>query len=154
MTLTDKARELAEAFSKRHNLDAYLVPALAESVLAALQRERDEAANANCEVCEGFYTCTECGGTKEKPYRPNHCRFRAAILSQPKGETRKEGGGMNEWQRCPVCDGHGLVAYPPGVAYGMQFSTSSAGPWPCQRCNGAGTILRPAPDKRSKEGKA
>jgi len=59
----------------------------------ALQRERDEAADANCDVCEGFYAHTECGGTREKPYRPNHCRFRAAIRGP---EPHAEKGGEGE----------------------------------------------------------
>jgi hypothetical protein len=51
---------------------------------------------------------------------------------------------MNGWQKCPVCDGTGLVSRPPWIAGDLQeFSTSSAGPWPCKRCAGVGTILEP-----------
>jgi hypothetical protein len=42
--------------------------------------ERERCADRNCAVCEGYYTKTLCGGTKDKPYRPNHCMFRATIM--------------------------------------------------------------------------
>lgn len=48
------------------------------------------------------------------------------------------------WQKCPVCDGSGLVSRPPWVAADQSyFSTPSAGPWPCKRCGGSGTIATP-----------
>ncbi len=43
-------------------------------------------------------------------------------------------------QKCPICDGHGLLPYPEGVAYGMGFTSSSAGPWPCHFCKGAKVV--------------
>lgn len=43
--------------------------------------------------------------------------------------------------KCPVCDGHGVVSYPPGTAVGVPFISSSAGPWPCTPCNGSGIIF-------------
>jgi len=44
-------------------------------------------------------------------------------------------------QKCPVCNGTGLVSRPPGVAGDVEtFPTTSAGPWPCRACNGTGII--------------
>ena len=43
-------------------------------------------------------------------------------------------------QKCPVCDGTGLVSRPPWVAGDQEWSTTSIGPWPCKRCNGVGTF--------------
>ena len=54
-------------------------------------------------------------------------------------------------QKCPVCDGTGLVSKPPWVAGDQtQWTTSSAGPWPCKRCNGIGTLA--AADKEVSDG--
>jgi len=50
---------------------------------------------------------------------------------------------LREWQRCPVCEGHGLVPYPPGVAVSMPFTSSSMGPWVCPTCKGIGKIEKP-----------
>jgi hypothetical protein len=50
---------------------------------------------------------------------------------------------MTMWQRCPVCDGHGTVAYPPFTPPAQPFVSSSCGPWTCHRCGGTGTILTP-----------
>lgn len=50
--------------------------ALLEAFRAATLKE---AANRMCMVCEGHYELTLCGGTRDKPYRPEHCMFRAAI---------------------------------------------------------------------------
>ena len=47
------------------------------------------------------------------------------------------------YQKCPVCDGYGVVNYPAGTAAGQQWSGTSVGPWPCRRCSGQGTILSP-----------
>lgn len=47
---------------------------------------------------------------------------------------------MSTPHRCPVCNGHGYVSYPPGIADGQPFSSSSAGPWPCHACEGGGII--------------
>lgn len=44
------------------------------------------------------------------------------------------------WQKCPVCDGHGLVMYPPGLARGQDWSGISSGPWRCECCHGARAI--------------
>ena len=44
-------------------------------------------------------------------------------------------------QKCPVCDGTGLVNKPPWVAGDQHtWTTSGSGPWPCKRCQGIGTI--------------
>jgi len=51
----------------------------------------------------------------------------------------------SEWQKCPVCDGTGLVSKPFGVAGDQQqWSTTNAAPSMCHRCNGTGTIVKPA----------
>jgi hypothetical protein len=48
------------------------------------------------------------------------------------------------WQRCPICDGTGLVSRPPGVAGDQPtFVSTSCGPWPCRPCTGTGLLLRP-----------
>lgn len=40
--------------------------------------------------------------------------------------------------RCPICEGRGVVAYPPNTpATQREFTTSSSGPWPCPLCSGA-----------------
>jgi len=50
------------------------------------------------------------------------------------------------WQRCPVCDGHGYLGYPKGVAPGQSFFDSSTGNYPCHACNGRGALAtHPAP---------
>jgi len=49
-----------------------------------------------------------------------------------------------KYQKCPVCDGTGLVSRPPGVAGDAEtWISSSTGPWPCQTCGGSGLILEP-----------
>lgn len=50
---------------------------------------------------------------------------------------------MSEWQRCPICDGHGWLSYPPGTPAHVPFHGTSVGPWQCHRCEGAGTIETP-----------
>lgn len=47
---------------------------------------------------------------------------------------------MSVPHRCPVCLGRGVVSYPPGVAAGQSFASTSAGPWPCQPCGGTGLL--------------
>jgi hypothetical protein len=44
-------------------------------------------------------------------------------------------------QRCPVCDGTGLVSKPPGIAGDVTtWMSSSSGPYPCRVCAGAGIL--------------
>ena len=44
-------------------------------------------------------------------------------------------------QKCPVCDGQGLVVRPPWVAGDTQtWTDTNAGPYTCRRCGGKGTI--------------
>lgn len=44
-------------------------------------------------------------------------------------------------QKCPVCDGQGLVSRPPGIAGDVTtWVDSSTGPYTCRRCGGSGTI--------------
>ena len=48
------------------------------------------------------------------------------------------------WQKCPVCDGTGLVSRPPYVAGDVStWVASSAGPWTCRACNGVGMVVQP-----------
>lgn len=49
-------------------------------------------------------------------------------------------------QKCPICDGTGVVSRPPGVTADQPtFSTARTGPWPCPRCNGLRTIIPTLP---------
>lgn len=51
-------------------------------------------------------------------------------------------------QKCPVCDGTGLVSKPPWIAGDQhEWSSTSSGPWPCNRCSGVGTF----PTRRLKD---
>lgn len=50
-----------------------------------------------------------------------------------------------EYQKCPVCDGTGLVRRPPYVAGDAPVWIGiSAGPFPCQCCGGAKVIVKPS----------
>lgn len=52
---------------------------------------------------------------------------------------------MSTYQKCPVCDGTGLVSRPPHIAGDQRsWSSTSAAPHPCKRCEGIGTIATPA----------
>lgn len=71
-------------------------------------------------------------------------------LSHPELKTLPSAGeapelrAPTEWQKCPVCDGQGLVNRPPHIAGDqMTWSSTNAAPHPCRRCIGTGTILRP-----------
>jgi len=44
-------------------------------------------------------------------------------------------------QKCPVCDGTGLVSRPPWIAGDQEsWVSSTTTPYPCKRCGGIGTI--------------
>ena len=44
-------------------------------------------------------------------------------------------------QLCPMCQGTGVVSRPPGIAADQHtWVSTSAGPWPCRICQGAGLI--------------
>lgn len=43
-------------------------------------------------------------------------------------------------QKCPVCDGQGIVSKPPWVAGDVEQWTSSESCYPCRPCNGSGVI--------------
>lgn len=43
-------------------------------------------------------------------------------------------------QQCPHCLGYKVVNHPPGVPAGVDFLSSSVGPWPCEICNGTGLL--------------
>lgn len=58
---------------------------------------------------------------------------------------------MNMWQKCPVCDGSGLVSRPPWVAGDLPaWVGSGTGPSPCRTCGGCGVVT--APDQRRDAG--
>ena len=45
------------------------------------------------------------------------------------------------WQKCPVCDGTGLVSRPPLVPGDQkQWTDGGSGGYVCNRCSGTGTI--------------
>jgi len=51
----------------------------------------------------------------------------------------------NEWQKCPVCDGTGLVSRPPWLAGDvMEWAATSIAPYPCKACGGSGLLVRPS----------
>jgi len=53
-----------------------------------------------------------------------------------------------EWQKCPVCDGTGLVSKPPWVTGDQQTWTDDlVGPFQCPLCQGLKVILSP-PEKK------
>lgn len=44
-------------------------------------------------------------------------------------------------EKCPVCEGQGLVSRPPWIAGDQQeWTASSAGPYSCKVCQGRGII--------------
>jgi len=48
------------------------------------------------------------------------------------------------YQKCPVCDGTGLVSRPPGVAGDQEtWVSNDTGPYTCRACGGSGLILSP-----------
>ena len=47
----------------------------------------------------------------------------------------------NPWQKCPVCDGTGLVSRPPGVAGDQQtWADTQAASYECRSCLGKGMV--------------
>lgn len=57
-------------------------------------------------------------------------------------------------QKCPVCNGTGLVSRPPWVAGDKPvWSSTSAGPWPCKACCGAGVLYVPVAAPHGEAGK-
>ena len=53
-----------------------------------------------------------------------------------------KGDDEMRWQKCPICDGSGLVSRPAHVAADQpSFGSSNAGPWACPTCNGLRIIL-------------
>jgi hypothetical protein len=52
---------------------------------------------------------------------------------------------MSEYQKCPVCDGTGLVSKPPYVAGDVStWATSTSCAFTCKVCNGSCVIPKPA----------
>ena len=48
------------------------------------------------------------------------------------------------YQRCPVCNGTGLVTIPPGIAGDAEgWTASTSGPYECHACGGKGIIPMP-----------
>jgi len=51
---------------------------------------------------------------------------------------------MSIYQKCPVCDGTGLVSRPPNVAGDvLVWTDNKTGPYPCKTCLGTGIIKAP-----------
>ena len=48
---------------------------------------------------------------------------------------------MSNWQKCPICEGTGYVAYPYGTAAGQTWSSTDCSNKQCHRCDGTGTSL-------------
>jgi DnaJ-class molecular chaperone len=46
------------------------------------------------------------------------------------------------YQKCPVCDGKGVLPYDRVLCPFGGYS-NTAGPYPCHRCSGSGTIITP-----------
>ena len=45
------------------------------------------------------------------------------------------------YQKCPICDGTGLVSKPPWIAGDQDsWTCSGTGPYPCTACNGTGLL--------------
>ena len=45
------------------------------------------------------------------------------------------------WQKCPVCDGTGLMLRPPWVAGDQEtWTDTQCGPYPCKICSGIGLL--------------
>ena len=45
------------------------------------------------------------------------------------------------YQKCPVCDGTGLVSRPPGIAGDTEgWLDNGSGPYTCRTCGGTGII--------------
>ena len=53
-----------------------------------------------------------------------------------------------KYQKCPICDGAGLLNRPPWVAGDQQeWSTTDASPYTCHGCQGSG-LLNQMKDER------
>lgn len=49
------------------------------------------------------------------------------------------------YQKCPICEGQGVVSRPAGIPVDQPtFTTGEAGPWECRACNGVG-LFGPTP---------
>lgn len=64
------------------------------------------------------------------------------IISERDGWMRV-GNGETEWQKCPKCDGQGIVSKPPWIAGDVYEWSSTAAQHQCNVCNGAMIILSP-----------
>ena len=49
---------------------------------------------------------------------------------------------MSSWQKCPVCDGQGIVSKPPWVAGDQNTWASNRTSYPCPVCGGKGIITQ------------
>lgn len=45
------------------------------------------------------------------------------------------------YQKCPKCDGQGIVSKPPWVAGDVTTWVSSSAAYPCSACNGSGLLF-------------
>lgn len=56
------------------------------------------------------------------------------------------------YQKCPVCDGQGLVSRPPWIAGDVQsWSDSHTGSYECRACHGTGLLLYREINEKHKE---
>jgi DnaJ-class molecular chaperone len=55
------------------------------------------------------------------------------------------------YQKCPICDGQGIVSKPPYVAGDQNTWVSDRTSYPCKTCNGTGLIVAPTPNSEAKE---
>lgn len=112
--------------------------------VAALSPEGNGGEHRGVATTEAPELTLVSGSARPAPPTPGE-RFAEFGLSPEGGEPE---------QRCPVCDGHGFLNYPKGVARNQEFFTASgSGPWPCHRCEGKGTLaLRlPSPEGQHHE---
>ena len=56
------------------------------------------------------------------------------------------------YQKCPVCDGTGLVSRPPWIAGDvMTWGSAGTGPYQCKCCAGSGVIVLPDVGAKNKD---
>jgi DnaJ-class molecular chaperone len=66
----------------------------------------------------------------------------------PKNKVRRRRQVKQEPERCPVCEGRGMV---PQGFYGEQSVATQTGTEPCRSCGGAGIITTPAVVEQEQE---
>ena len=56
-----------------------------------------------------------------------------------------DGSIQSEWQKCPKCDGQGIVSKPPWIAGDVYEWSDTVGQHQCNVCNGL--MIMPSPPK-------